>query len=184
MTDSTLQNTRQNIQLDHLQSQQPTKKIPIYILADNIEIAGNVGSLFRIADAFGVEKLYLTGTKAVPPKYKIRKASRSADQRIPFDYTKSALSLATQLKEKGYIIISLEISSQSQSLREFSLLNEGGINGKICLIIGSENTGIKQELLDISDHTLHIPMYGHNSSKNVATSCAIAIYELIQTFQV
>lgn len=163
-----------NIQLDHQQSQQSVKKHPICILANNIEIAGNVGSLFRVADAFGIEKLYLTGTTAIPPKYKIRKAARSADERIPFSATPSAIEVVTDLKSKGYTIISLEITSNSKELQSFTMSSLQSI----CLIIGSENAGIQQQLLDASDHTLHIPMYGKNSSMNVATSCAIAVYEL------
>ncbi len=168
-----------NRQLTHKQSTSPLKKFPLCILANDIEIAGNVGSLFRIAEAFGVEELHLTGTTAIPPKYKIRKASRSADQRIPYTQSPSAIEVATRLKSNNYLIISLEISSQSQDIRSFKMPH----SQPICLIIGSENAGIQQELLDISDHTLHIPMYGENSSMNVATSCAIAVYELIQVFK-
>lgn len=176
------QDTLHNTQLDHLQIQQQLQIFPLCILADDIEIAGNVGSLFRIADAFGIEKLHLSGATAIPPKYKIRKASRSADQRIPYDYCESGLNKVLQLKDKGYTVISLEITSQSQNIREFSALNSAGNQQKICLIIGSEKTGIKQELLDSSDHTLHIPMFGKNSSMNVATSCAIAVYELTKQY--
>ena len=168
----------ENRQLPHEQASPQFKKFPICILANNIEIAGNVGSLFRIADALGVEKLYLTGTTQTPPKYKIRKATRTTENHIPYDYSESATDVINKLKQQGYTIIALDITARSQSVREFSLSNQQ----KVCLLIGSENEGISAELLDIAEHHLHIPMYGNNSSMNVATSCAIALHELIRHF--
>ena len=169
---------KHNIQLKHSDIKQQSQKFPLCVVANNIEIAGNVGSLFRVADAFGIEKLFLTGSTAVPPKYKIRKAARSADERIPYEVASSALEVVTRLKSQGYKIISLEITSNSQDIRQLNLTKAESI----CLIIGAENAGIDQALLDLSDLTVHIPMYGKNSSMNVATSCAIALYELIRDF--
>lgn len=165
-----------NQQLNHAESSSENAVFPLSILAHNIEIAGNVGSLFRVADAFGIEKLYLTGTTQTPPKYKIRKAARSADNHIPYIYEESATAVIENLKENGYTIIALEITARSENIREFKLKNKE----KTCLIIGSENLGISAELLTLSDHHVHIPMYGKNSSMNVITSCAIAVHELIQ----
>ncbi len=167
-----------NTQLQHEEITNPSKQFPVCILANDIEFASNVGSLFRIADAFGVEKLYLTGATAIPPKYKIRKSARSADTRIPFSHSPSAIEVVTLLKSQDYTIISLEITAQSEDIRTFNMT----ASQPICLIIGAEKNGVSQALLDVSDHTLHIPMYGKNSSLNVATSCAIAIYELIRGF--
>ena len=173
----------QNIQLEHYQNTKSETQFPLSILANDIEIAGNIGSLFRIADAFGLEKLYLTGTTSVPPKYKIRKAARSADQTVPFEYSQSALQTCEQLKQNNYFLICLEITNKSLSLKQYVSNHKKPFNKKACLIIGSENKGINQNLLDLADETLHIPMYGKNSSMNVATSCAIAVYELIGLYQ-
>jgi len=168
----------QNIQLPHSKTQQLSNKFPISILANDIEIAGNVGSLFRVADAFAIEKLYLTGTTAIPPKYKIRKAARSADERIPYESAPSAIEVIQRLKSQNTKIVSLEITSSSQDIRSFNMPQ----SQPICLIIGSENTGVSQALLDLSDETVHIPMYGENSSMKVATSCAIALYEFVRNY--
>ena len=165
-----------NQQLKHAETCSEDVTFPLSILAHNIEIAGNVGSLFRVADALGVEKLYLTGTTQTPPKYKIRKAARSADNHIPYCYNESATKVIEQLKADGYTIIALEITTRSKNIRDFKLSKKE----KSCLIIGSENLGISAELLALSDHHIHIPMYGKNSSMNVITSCAIAVHELIQ----
>jgi len=189
-----------NKQLDHAQASSQLKpqgnrqiqKFPISILANDINIAGNVGSLFRIADALGVEKLYLTGKTATPPKYKIRKAARSSDKHIDYEYCESAVELIGRLKSSNTQIICLEITELSVDIRKFTLelsapeVSDPVLSDKestLCLVIGSENEGISQEILSLADQTVHIPMYGENSSMNVSTSCAIAIHELIQHFQ-
>ncbi len=183
---------RSNQQLDHKQASvqinpwvnTDIKKFPISILAHNINIAGNVGSLFRVADALGIEKLYLTGTTATPPKYKIRKAARASDKHIDYAYYESATELLNTLKSSGTQIICLEITASSIDIRDFKLPTDTSNKAnKLCLVIGSENEGVATELLSLADQTVHIPMYGENSSMNVATSCAIALYELIQHFQ-
>lgn len=175
-----------NRQLNHLQASSQVKshsqKFPISILANDINIAGNVGSLFRIADALGVEKLFLTGTTATPPKYKIRKAARSSDKHIDYEYCESAAELIDTLKSLNTHIICLEITESSIDIRDFTT-DISETESKLCLVVGSENEGISEELLKLADQTVHIPMYGENSSMNVATSCAIAIHELIQHFQ-
>jgi len=169
-------NPTPNQQLSHDDCYSEDTTFPLSILANNIEIAGNVGSLFRVADALGVEKLYLTGTTKTPPKYKIRKAARSADKHIPYTYEASAETIIQQLRHKGYTIVALEITDNSENIRHFKLNKKQ----KTCLIIGSENLGISADLLALADHHIHIPMYGKNSSMNVITSCAIAVHELIQ----
>lgn len=173
-----------NRQLNHAQVNSrvnsEVQKFPISILANDINIAGNVGSLFRIADALGVEKLYLTGSTATPPKYKIRKAARASDKHIDYEYIGSASDLISTLKSLNTSIICLEITESSEDIRDFKLISA---DSKICLVIGSENQGISQEILSLADQTVHIPMYGENSSMNVASSCAIAVHELIQHFQ-
>ncbi|HPE85311.1 MAG TPA: TrmH family RNA methyltransferase, partial [Chlamydiales bacterium] len=93
---------------------------------------------------------------------------------IPFLHENDPFSLIQKLKSIGYTIISLEITSASVNIRDLAVAH----NEKICLILGSENAGISQELLDISDKTVHIPMLGHCSSMNVAMACSIAIFEI------
>jgi len=167
-----------NIQLKHSHHQAKIKKYPICFLAHDFDIPMNIGSLFRIADALGIEKIYLSGDSLVPPNAKIRKTSRSAEKYVPFSYEKKPFGLIKNLKSEGYTIISLEITSTSIDISELS------INGteKFCLILGSEKLGVCQELLNLSDFTIHIPMMGNNSSMNVATACAIAAYEITRRY--
>lgn len=166
----------ENVQLNHSHHHARKIKYPVCFLAHDIEIPMNVGSLFRIADALGVEKIYLSGSSLVPPNAKIKKTSRATEKFVPFTYEENPLDIISKLKSEGYTCISLEITTSSIDISELSLDR----SEKICLILGSEKSGVSQELLSISDITVHIPMMGENSSMNVATACAIATYEVIR----
>ncbi len=165
-----------NTQLNHKQHKPSTKGSKLSILAPDISSSGNIGSIFRLADALGIEKIYLSGSSPVPPNPKIKRTSRSTEKYVPFEYQDDPKEILSGLKKSGYTIISLEITSSSIDIRELKI----NPDVKICLILGSENEGINQELLNNSDHTVHIPMHGQNSSMNVATACAIACWEIIR----
>lgn len=171
----------QNQQLDHqqVQSQQLRQGFHLQLLANDIEVPLNIGSLFRIADALGLEKIWLCGKSAVPPNPKIRRTSRACEQYVPFAYQQDALEVVAQCKRAGYQIICLEISACSVPVAELRLPAEA----KICLVLGAENEGVAQALLDVADQTIHIPMLGVNSSMNVANACAIASYEITRQLQ-
>lgn len=165
-----------NIQLNHKHHGPARRRHKLCLLAPNMSSPENIGSLFRIADALGLEKIFLSGSSPCPPNPKIKKTSRSSEKYVPFEYHQKSLPLVKNLKEQGYVIISLEITSSSFDIRELYIKKDQ----KTCLILGSENTGISQELLDASDYTVHIPMLGQNSSMNVANACAIACWEIIR----
>lgn len=164
----------ENIQLGHDAHKESGKKYPICLLVHDMTVPMNVGSLFRIADALGVEKIFLTGQSISPPNSKIKKTSRSTEKYIPHSYEKDPLLVIAQLRSAGYKIASLEITTTSIDIEEFEVRPRD----KICLILGSEADGICQQLLDESDVSVHIPMLGKNSSMNVANACSIATYEL------
>ncbi len=161
-----------NIQLNHSHHHAKNKKYPVCFLVHDIDVPMNIGSLFRIADALGIEKIYLSGSSLVPPNAKIRKTSRATEKSVPFSYEENPRDILSKLKSEGYTIISLEITTSSIDISELPLTG----TEKICLILGSERSGVSQELLNVSDFTVHIPMMGQNSSMNVATACSIAAY--------
>lgn len=167
-----------NVQLDHSAHKSTSKKYPICYLANDIDVPMNVGSFFRIADALGVEKIFLTGKSIIPPNPKIKKTSRATEKYVEYEYQEDPILVINNLKSLGYKIISLEITSASVDVKDFYFSNEE----KICLILGSENSGVCQELLDVSDTSIHIPMLGNNSSMNVANACSIATYELTRRY--
>ena len=162
-----------NRQLDH-SSHRGAAPLPLRLLAHDMDIALNVGALFRIADALGVEHVHLSGTSPTPPDPKIRKTSRSAERHVAWSHAADPLATVAGLKAQGWRVVSLELSTRSVALHALAVAP----GDRICLVVGAENTGVCQALLDASDATVHIPMRGHNSSMNVANACAIATYAI------
>ena len=169
---------RKNIQLTHSDYQQSNIKFPLSIVANSINSPLNVGSLFRICDALGIKKLYLCGKTPTPPGTKINKTSRSAEKYVDYEYHTNAETTVSKLKSAGVLIISLEITTSSISINSDEF--KAAIKNKqpVCLILGSENTGVSEPLLSLSDITTHIPMYGNNSSMNVISAASIACFEI------
>ncbi|MGY5849363.1 TrmH family RNA methyltransferase [Salegentibacter sp. F14] len=165
------------MQLIHQQSKFEKKKFPVILLLDNITGEANIGSIFRLADAFNIEKIIFTGTPPNLNSNRLKKTSRSTHQRVPFEFKEDGLKLAENLKSKGYLIYALEITSDSSPIDDYTY--EPGKS--LCLILGNEVSGITEELLPIADKTLHINMYGENSSMNVAQAAGIALYEMTKT---
>ena len=163
-----------NTQLTHDNHSPTNQKLPLCFLAHDIDDPLNIGSLFRIADALGVTKIFLTGSTVVPPNPKIKKTSRSAERHVDYELMESPLVVINRLKNSGYRIISLEITNASRDIRKLTVQP----SDKICLVLGSESKGVNQTLLDQSDLTIHIPMLGNNSSMNVANAAAIATFEI------
>jgi tRNA G18 (ribose-2'-O)-methylase SpoU len=163
-----------NRQLEHHQVRNLGRVFPLRVVANDLDDPLNVGSLFRLADALGVEHLHLTGSSARPPNSRLHKTSRSAEKHVSYSWSPDAVATVRSLRAQGYTVVALEITSASMDIRRF----HPGPDDKICLVLGGENAGVPQELLDISDCTLHIPMAGTNSSMNVAMACAIAVFEI------
>jgi 23S rRNA (guanosine2251-2'-O)-methyltransferase len=144
----------------------------IIILAHNIRSVWNVGSLFRTADAFGIQKIYLTGYTGTPPSKEINKTALGAEQWIPWEKREEPFELIEQLKADGFSIVSLEKTTESIALQEYS------IPQKIVLILGHEILGVSTQLQAVSDATVHIPMLGQKESLNVSVACGVALYGL------
>ncbi|MDH3342404.1 MAG: TrmH family RNA methyltransferase [Gammaproteobacteria bacterium] len=154
-------------------------KYPVSILTDNITLKENIASLFRLCDALGVEHLYLTGKDAKSTNAKFSKVSRFTERSVSHSIEEDSLQTLANLKQQGYTVISLEITSQSKSIGDFDFSS----TEKICLILGSEAKGVDDNLLSASDHCVHIPMLGMNSSMNVICAASIAIYEITRNSQ-
>lgn len=159
-------------QLTHMDHRAGGRRLPLILLLDDISDPANVGAVFRIADALGVERLLLCGKTAVPPNRRLTRTSRMTDKVIAYQYCETPEVVALRLQ--GYHLIALELTQHSVDLKTVDF----GLRGKICLILGAEHAGVNSELLEIVDQTVHIPMLGQNSSMNVATACAIAVYEI------
>jgi len=144
----------------------------IRVIAHNIRSLWNVGSLFRTCDGFGVEKLYLTGYTGRPPRKEITKVALGADQFVPWEHVDEPMQVVEDLKKEGWSIVSLEQAEGSIPANEFRP------KFPLCLILGSEIAGIREDLLAESDAVIEIPMIGKKESYNVAVAAGIALYAL------
>lgn len=161
------------MQLTHYNTNFKKQKFPITLVCDNVTNAPNIGSLFRIADAFGVEKLMLCGEN-IPFGRKMAKTSRATEKAVNYEVTASASKVIENLKNQGHQIISLEITTDSKPIRTFKFSTEK----PIALIVGDENFGVSESILKQSDSVIHINMFGQNSSMNVVQATNIALYEI------
>lgn len=156
---------------DHYTPAQQYKEL--VLLCDHITSPANQGALFRLADAFGVSQLIFLGDRPDLHSSRLKKTARSSHDHIPFTSVSDGTSLLDSYKTKGYQCIALEITASSLPIASVALTSD-----KLMLIIGNEQTGITDRLLQQADQIAHIPMYGRNSSMNVAQAAAIGLYHL------
>lgn len=161
------------MQLTHYNTNFKQQTFPIILVCDNVTNAPNIGSLFRIADAFGVEKLILCGTDITLGR-KISKTSRATEKVVNYEIQNSALEVIESFKNKNYQIIALEITNSSKPIHTFKFSNKH----PIVIVIGDENFGVSESILQKSDQIIHINMFGKNSSMNVVQATNIAVYEI------
>lgn len=170
-----------NTQLTHADHKPSSEKFPLSIIANDIINPVNVGSLFRLCDALGIDKIYLCGDTPAPPNTKINKTSRSTEKYVAYESGLNAEILAAQLKASGSFIISLEITSSSLAIGSDEFAKNISNKTPACLILGAENAGVSESLLSLSDITIHIPMHGNNSSMNVISAASIACFEITRS---
>jgi len=161
------------MQLNHYNTNFKEQIFPITLICDNVTSAPNIGSLFRIADAFGIEKLILCGDD-ISLGRKMAKTSRATEKVVNYEVNRDASEVIQDLKSKNYQIISLEITNSSQAVHNVQF----STNKPIALIIGDENFGVSEHILNLSDAIIHIEMFGQNSSMNVVQATNIALYEI------
>jgi tRNA G18 (ribose-2'-O)-methylase SpoU len=147
-------------------------KRSLRLLAWNVRSLWNVGSFFRTADALGVEKIYLTGYTGHPPRKEITKTALGAEEIVPWEHHTDPIPILEKLKREGWQIVALEQTDRSENLRTFKP------DEKVCVVVGHELTGVPEELLELSDALVEIPMLGEKESLNVAVAAGIALYML------
>ena len=159
-------------QLTHYDIQNKQQQFPITIVCDAIRTPENIGMSFRIAESFGVSKIFLHKSSPSVENRRVQKTARNTIQQIPYEQYDDFKSLIKQLKEDGNTIIGIEITDASKPLQQYDFTK----HQKIVLLLGSERNGI--ENTTILDATVAIPMFGQNSSMNVVHSLAITLYEV------
>ncbi len=149
-------------------------KIPIVVVLDNIRSAMNVGSVFRTSDAFGIERIVLSGITATPPHREITKTAIGATSSVEWEYCKDNSEAIKSLKTQGYIIVAIEQTDSSISLLDW----EVPLNQKIAVVMGNEVDGVSEEVLSLSDMAIEIPQYGTKHSLNVSVCTGVVLWEL------
>nr|WP_246522325.1 TrmH family RNA methyltransferase [Flavobacterium branchiicola] len=144
------------------------------MVCDHIYFQQNIGSIFRISEAFGVENIIFFGKDIPLTPRKINKTSRSTHLHVPHTIIEETSDVVSYLQDNNFEVIALEIASNSKPLKEVIIPE----NKKIALVLGSEINGISEELLKLSHQIVHINMFGKNSSMNVVQAASIALYEI------
>lgn len=144
----------------------------IVLVLDNVRSAHNVGSAFRTADAFGVDKVYLGSYCPVPPSPELRKVALGAEEVVPFEQVADVVGLVRSLQEEGFIVAAVEQTVHSIKLDRFR--REPG--RRYALVFGNEVDGVQQEVVDACDFSLEIPQQGTKHSLNVSVSVGVVLW--------
>lgn len=152
-----------------------SEKMPIIIILDDVRSAYNVGSIFRTADAFRVEGIYICGISARPPHKDITKTALGATDSVEWKYFPEAPEAVISLKNEGYRVYAIEQVDESIALNDFQPVN----GSKLALVFGHEVFGVKEELIHLADRCLEIPQFGTKHSFNVAVSAGIVLWDLV-----
>ena len=148
-------------------------KTPIIIVLDNIRSMNNIGSVFRSADAFAVEAIYLCGITAQPPHREIEKTALGATDSVQWKYFENTIAAIEDLKAKDYHICAIEQVANSVSLAQLTIDKEL----KYALIFGNEVMGVEQQAINQSDTCIEIPQFGTKHSFNIAVTAGIVLWE-------
>jgi 23S rRNA (guanosine2251-2'-O)-methyltransferase len=167
-------------ELDRLSEEDFKKqsKFPIVVVLDDIRSLNNIGSFFRTADAFNVEKIYLCGITAVPPHRDIQKTALGATETVHWEYRKTIADVCVELKSQGYCLCTIEQTERTLHLNKIQSLN----HEKFALVFGNEVNGVAQQVVDGSDVIIEVPQFGTKHSLNVSVCAGIVMWEFAKRY--
>jgi tRNA G18 (ribose-2'-O)-methylase SpoU len=154
-------------------------KIPIILVLDDVRSLHNIGSIFRTADAFLVEKIYLCGITATPPNKEIHKTALGATETVAWAHHENVLELIAKLKSENITTLAIEQVESAIFLQDFKT----GKNKKYALVFGNEVHGVAQEAVALCDGCIEIPQLGTKHSLNIAVSAGIVVWDLFSKLQ-
>lgn len=163
-----------NIELGRVSAEE-YKELPesgVVVVLDNIRSAHNVGSVFRTADSFKIDKVWLCGICAVPPSAEIHKSALGAEDSVAWEHVDDTMDALRRLKEEGYTVICAEQTVGSVMLDEF-VPQKGG---RYAVVFGNEVSGVRQDVVDAADMALEIPQFGTKHSLNVSVSAGVILW--------
>lgn len=151
-------------------------KVPVIAVLENIRSAYNIGSVFRTADAFLIDAVYLIGYSARPPHKEIKKTALGAEETVAWQHFPSSMEAISSLKDAGYSVFAAEQTENSIPLHHFKLES----NQKVAIVFGNEVTGVEQATIDLCDGCIEIPQLGMKHSLNIATAAGVVLWELVR----
>ena len=151
-----------------------SEKTPICVVLDNVRSMNNIGSVFRTADAFRIEKIYLCGITATPPHRDIHKTALGAEDSVDWEYVENTLDCVQRLHDAGYAVYSVEQVEGSVMLQDFVIQKDR----KTAVIFGNEIDGVDQGVVDACDGCIEIPQFGTKHSLNVSVTAGIVMWDL------
>lgn len=151
-------------------------KTPLIVVLDNVRSLHNVGSVFRTADAFIIEAVYLCGITSTPPHAEIHKTALGAENTVAWKYFEDTLDAVNELKSAGYTVLSIEQAKGSTLLTDYHSLP----GQKTAVILGNEVKGVQQSVVDSCDGCIEIPQFGTKHSLNVSVTGGIIIWEFFK----
>jgi len=146
----------------------------VVLVLDNIRSAHNVGSAFRTADAFHVDRIFLCGICPFPPSPEIRKVALGAEDAVPWEKADDTLEVVRRLKADGYTVVAVEQTVHSVKLQDL-VVDDGR---RVALVFGNEVDGVRQDVVDEADFALEIPQKGTKHSLNVSVSVGVVLWEV------
>lgn len=150
-------------------------KLPIIAVLENVRSAYNVGSVFRTADAFLLEGIYICGYTAYPPHKEIKKTALGAEDTVHWKHLKTIKEAIDDLRSLGYKIFAIEQAAGSALLHQFAPNEE-----KIAVIFGNEVSGVEQATIELTDGCIEIPQLGMKHSLNISVAAGIVLWELVR----
>ena len=153
-----------------------SEKTPLILVLDDIRSLHNIGSVFRTADAFLIEKIYLCGITAMPPNKEIHKTALGATETVTWEHQENVLEVIEKLKAENVMTLAIEQVESAVFLQNFEV--EKG--KKYALIFGNEVYGVSQEAVALCDGCIEIPQLGTKHSLNISVSAGIVVWDLFQ----
>lgn len=168
----------ENSELDRksIEGFKKSEKTPLILVLDDIRSLHNIGSVFRTADAFLIEKIYLCGITATPPNKEIHKTALGATETVTWEHNDNVLQVIENLKKENVITLAIEQVESAIFLQNFEV--EKG--KKYALVFGNEVHGVSQEAVAICDGSIEIPQLGTKHSLNISVSAGIVVWDLFQ----
>lgn len=154
------------------------EKFPVVVVLNDIRSLNNIGSFFRTADAFNVEKIYLCGITATPPHRDIQRTALGATETIEWEHASDIMKVVQKLKADGTVVCSIEQAEKTVMLQDVPDLP----GKRFALVFGNEVNGVDQEVIDASDVILEIPQWGTKHSLNVSVCAGIVMWEFAKRF--